>query len=998
MMNNKIKSYFNKCIVFNLMLIGSAICTIDVSHAYSALYIDTAIDVEAKRLRVEEPKTFTGDNLGTGTVMEDEKWSSSEGLIYDKGGSGGRHKYYPDPKKVKVLNAEIKKDGWPAVDQENFGFRDYIRPRADEGKTVRRTTFPGYPMRKLDMKKSIAENDYLDISTDNTYLGKKYSRLYDSIKGVDENRNPGDKDVRVGLVGGVNLILDEIERLRGPFNGGMKEEFVPVLMEVGKLVSGQYDSGGGLDPADKEGKKKVGSGKIKILHPKQAVGKSSEKDKSESGSSENPNPDGKNIIIQVSERSVYKVKVSIGLEGGSLKSIGYIPHSLDTGFEYVGYKNFSDGKKSTMMYYYKVPVGVEKGKTRYEYYGMEPSKVNSSFSASQAMNLEVVTTYDVVAGALMNYANNVYASDKGKPTGIAGAVYTIFEMIIEAIESVVGISDPYEIIYNKGDRQMNNNIYSVGMYPIKWEEPIKIIYSLCMVVSVISVGFAVLRILMLTNLDAVNVGVRYSIKTETMNLIFVGFGMLLLIPVFKILATLNFMLVDTINAISGGMSSDEIMGYMVNGMGFAGIIQRFLFVGINGWINVLYIFRALNIALLVSMGPLFLMSVTFGRMDTFMEYCRELVGNIFLQTIHALLMMFIANVTMLTADAGLSGRSDIFMQIVLMYAIIPTTVMFKTILLGNTKTMMAAQNKAEKFGGVMKGLSALGVGTAIGTTAGVVTNGGGMLYKRATGGYGKISESVSSDTNTASMSSGVASAAGDMSRKMTDATSNSGIDPVSMSGHSDKEESSEWKKVINSDGFKNTMSMGKSARYSAQGTVGSLANGINKSIRGDSFGAMGAGLGMKRNVDTIMGGMDNMIDKHYRKKNEIDSNPKNIKGDETGASNTTSGNESNTSIMGQDIARKYIRNLEALESGDVNMHNNILEISEEGYQDFKDRMQSNRSAAPSIIQSVVYNIDSNSLESKDGYYSVPIDPRVMDKTSIQTNGKKGSEVKISNKK
>ena len=237
-----------------------------------------------------------------------------------------------------------------------------------------------------------------------------------------------------------------------------------------------------------------------------------------------------------------------------------------------------------------------------------------------------------------------------------------------SLRSMLGLYSFSELMLNEGDR--GGNGFFLGIMPMSWMDSATILHWTSMILAWLLMFIAFARLLTLRNLSAINIAKRVDLMDGVKSLIVVGFALSMFNPFFYALANFNFLLVDVMKNTSSVTSS---FGTASPGSGLLSVLLingAYLIVEI--YFNFIYIARGIAVAILYGTGPLFIASLAFGGKyaQMFSNYMRELVGNIYVQTFHALLIAFFASVS---AFGGLR----LFEQLVVLFAFIPMTKFFR---------------------------------------------------------------------------------------------------------------------------------------------------------------------------------------------------------------------------------------------------------------------------------------------------------------------------------
>lgn len=255
-----------------------------------------------------------------------------------------------------------------------------------------------------------------------------------------------------------------------------------------------------------------------------------------------------------------------------------------------------------------------------------------------------------------------------KPNKVEQLFTEMGEGFLLMLRTMLGLQSFSDLMLNEGLR--GGGGYFLGIMPTAWLNSASILHWTSMVLSWLLMMFAFVKVLALRNLAAINIAKRVDMVDGIKNLIVVGFALMLFNPIFYALANFNWLLVDVFKNTSNVTSS---FGTTAPGAGLlAKLFINFAYFIMEIYFNFIYISRGIIVAILYGVGPLFVASLAFGGKyaQIFSNYVRELVGTIYMQTFHAILVAFFASVTVF-------GGVRLFEQLVVLFAFIPLTKFFR---------------------------------------------------------------------------------------------------------------------------------------------------------------------------------------------------------------------------------------------------------------------------------------------------------------------------------
>lgn len=255
-----------------------------------------------------------------------------------------------------------------------------------------------------------------------------------------------------------------------------------------------------------------------------------------------------------------------------------------------------------------------------------------------------------------------------KPNKVEEMFTSFGENLTLGLRSMLGLYSFEQLMLNEGER--GGNSFYLGIMPISWMHSAAILHWTAMALSWMLMFLALAKLLALRNLAAINIAKRVDLMDGIKSLIVVGFALMLFNPIFYALAHFNFLLVDVMKNTSNVTSQ---FGSAAPGAGtIARLLIGIVYLIVEIYFNFIYIARGIVVAILYGTGPLFIASLAFGGKYTqiFSNYMRELIGSIYTQTFHALLLAFFASVSVF-------GGLRLFEQLVVLFAFIPMTKFFR---------------------------------------------------------------------------------------------------------------------------------------------------------------------------------------------------------------------------------------------------------------------------------------------------------------------------------
>ena len=718
----KLKEY-TKQLLFALLAV---LLSTTVSHAeYSAVYFDARLDMGNHRLNIYPRESNKMDSTGFG--FEDEyvnEWYLTPSNQTDKRNRSGEE------------------------------YNKVMEPR-----------LPGevpYKNTKLDSlakKFSVERTDALKAdpsSKKNTipaalYTYKEGNQVY-GHSGLKSNSNRlrilkssicGSTDKREGkgmsMVTGFNRLLEKIEVLRGGYTDStFKETVMGLAWVLSEHATQNYVI---FEPTKSSDLNNTPEEEIKYegeepKEPEETEADDTEEEKLESN--------GNNIKVVVSGDSGYKKNVTIYQKQDNDKWLKvYGDHRqiyrLETGYEVTSEGIDEDGV-ATIKVTDEELNEMNNNKT-YQ------TKKDSTLKGLVPDDVKWISLYDLVFDAYVKMLDGITSdgSDAGASDNlITRIVVGIFSDIVDFVESELGMESIEELVYNKEGREYSGSGlgYLLGLFPESWVPIINQGMSMVAIVSILFLTFAILRVLYMMNLDSMNVSTRLNLKQDIANIIYSVLGMMLFITVFYVIALLNYKLTGILYSTMAVENSGEAISFTENFMRdeglIGGLILRVVMIGVTAYVNVVYIIRGINIGIILMLAPIFIIGTAFNGPERIKVILRELLGNIGIQTLHALLIVFIAKAK---ASMGIAnGGTRLFISVVMASSIIPVTGMFRELVFGENKSLLGAGRIATNAKNTATELGRRGTIMAAGVAGGAIAAGARIQTRDQFNNFNKFNE------------------------------------------------------------------------------------------------------------------------------------------------------------------------------------------------------------------------------------------------------------------
>lgn len=251
---------------------------------------------------------------------------------------------------------------------------------------------------------------------------------------------------------------------------------------------------------------------------------------------------------------------------------------------------------------------------------------------------------------------------------LEGAVTELFSGLLAGIRSLLGLWDLDQLIFNRGSRGSTG--FVAGIFPSSWEAFIWTFFLITEVLSFAIIMMAIAKHIMQRAAATVNPAIRANLMEQIKDMA-VGIILLILLPALLVgFMQLSASLVAVFDKMVENKSITDTLSHFSTGNSLAAIVVGFANLIINIYFNWFYIIREITVALLMVLSPIFVTWMCLGseKKGMAMRWLMELLSNIFIQPIHALLFAFIV----LLPSTGRPIES-----LVMLYCLIPLTALLK---------------------------------------------------------------------------------------------------------------------------------------------------------------------------------------------------------------------------------------------------------------------------------------------------------------------------------
>jgi len=400
------------------------------------------------------------------------------------------------------------------------------------------------------------------------------------------------------------------------------------------------------------------------------------------------------------------------------------------GIEKIDYiKILHKGSQESIVLPWSVEKGYGEGQRMWDF--IEGTK----YAEESQKDLEFLSWQHVV---LQGMGNSIMGIEFGNaeavnpPNIIESTIAETITSMQLSIESLLGLHTVPEMMLNRGSYKMTN---WEGIMPKSLADVADYVHVFVQLIAWLILGGGLVKLLTMRNLSALNPKMRVDLKDGIMDLIIAGFALLMFIPVFKSIVVLNSGLVQFFGGIS---DQADLFGLatMTQGGYLGPVIIGLVFLLLSVYLNIVYILRGITIAALYIFAPLFIASIAYGGKfkQLFSTFAKELIGMIFMQSIHALLL------SMYSLAFYNGAASSLLYTIILTASFIPITNFIRKDLLGISGGIGSAIAGGAVSAGAGFAIASMGAARAnaksSGSSGGASQGGNTFKTKTTTGGGG----------------------------------------------------------------------------------------------------------------------------------------------------------------------------------------------------------------------------------------------------------------------
>lgn len=318
-------------------------------------------------------------------------------------------------------------------------------------------------------------------------------------------------------------------------------------------------------------------------------------------------------------------------------------------------------------------------------------------------------------------ADTVYNSTPG---AIESTIADLLGGFAEWVANTLGLWNFDELIFNSGVRGTSG--YVGGVFPTNWEQIIWTFFFFSEVAAIIMLLYAIIYNVGRKAMATIDPVARASAIEQIKYLFIVAFLLAILPVVLPLLISVSAELTGIFHDSLGGLTAEERFKKLSSVSGTLGsVLTYLLYLGALIYFNVFYVFRALSLALMIILGPIFvaMMAISENKRQLALAWFKEFSANLFIQPLQALMLSFI----LLVPDTGRNIDS-----IVMAYVMIPLTNLLRQLFFGSGGSLadrvgqqgkQAGVSMLKKAGGVAVGAGLLAAGGTFGAAKGAISGG-----------------------------------------------------------------------------------------------------------------------------------------------------------------------------------------------------------------------------------------------------------------------------------
>lgn len=363
-----------------------------------------------------------------------------------------------------------------------------------------------------------------------------------------------------------------------------------------------------------------------------------------------------------------------------------------------------------------------------------------SWSVTDARDFEWFGWKSIVLQADYLLSKNISASNSqvlGDEDSLLHDISKVLTSVYTTILNILGLDSMEQIMLNRG--KIGNRTY-MGLFPKAWVPVVNFVNVILQLIVWSLLAFSLTRLLFKRSLATMNIGEKINLMDGLKNVLTSAILMGIWPLLFTMLGRMNYFIVNMLGTIS---PYSDTFSMSIIGVNLISLFTAFYVLGITIFFNLSYIIRGITIAFLYALSPVFIYTISLGGKSSsyFNIFLKEMIGHIYIQSFHALMIAFFSYLTKAGAGnaTGALGFNHYLVKWVLIFSFIPISNFIKNnILQMGDGVMSSMAHSLQKNAGVNRkygkeeaknliGKAMNGVGNAVGGGAGA----GGFAGNRA---------------------------------------------------------------------------------------------------------------------------------------------------------------------------------------------------------------------------------------------------------------------------
>lgn len=303
------------------------------------------------------------------------------------------------------------------------------------------------------------------------------------------------------------------------------------------------------------------------------------------------------------------------------------------------------------------------------------------------------------------------------PSAFEKAVAGFLGSICNWITGALGLWSFDDLIFNSGVRGTTS--YVGGIFPTSWQPLIWTFFFIAELGALLILLYSIIFNVGKKALSTVNPIARANAIEQIQYLFIVAIALGLLPIVLQLLINVSYNITGIfVDALGGRTATARFETLASNAGGIGSVLTYIIYLGAVIYFNIFYGIRALTLALLIILGPIFIacLGVSENKRMLTITWAKEVAANLFIQPLQALMMCFILMVPA-------TGRN--IDSIIMAYAMIPLTHMIRGLFFGSSGGFGHQLAERGKQSASKAGMLAGGIGIA-GAAGGIMAGVGSV--------------------------------------------------------------------------------------------------------------------------------------------------------------------------------------------------------------------------------------------------------------------------------